>query len=205
MIKEYKTEERKIAMAMSLEKREKISQERRSAILDAAISLFDDKGYVNTTISDIARQADMSNGLIYHYFSSKEDILRSYGQSIKECEEHVMSQPTGTDSLREFCRRVLLDYEVTQYHSPIRILITCYGQGEVKEDDLGFPFNDYGKTFLAAIIKKGQDAGEFRRGDPAILGDILWHTIIGYTIHRMNYGKDKISIPDIELLLDTVR
>lgn len=192
-------------MAISLEKREKISQERRHAILNAALSLFDDKGYANTTISDIARQADMSNGLIYHYFSSKEAILRSYGQTIKDCEEVVMSQPTATDSLREFCRRVLLDYEETLYHAPIRILIACYGQGELKEEELGFPFNDYGKTFLASIIKRGQDAGEFRNGDPAILGDILWHTIIGYTIHRMNYGKDKIRIPDIELLLDTIR
>ena len=192
-------------MAMSMEKREKISQERRSAILNSALVLFDDKGYVNTTIADIARQAEMSNGLIYHYFSSKEDIVRSYGQAIEECEAHVMNQPTATDALREFCRRVLLDYEITQYHSPIRILITCYGQGELKEEELGFPFNDYGKTFLGSIIKRGQDTGEFRSGEPAVLGDILWHTVIGYTIHRMNYGKDKIEIPDIELLLDTVR
>lgn len=192
-------------MAMSLEKREKISQERRRAILDAAITLFDDRGYVNTTISDIARQADMSNGLIYHYFSSKEDILRSYGQLIEECEEYVMNQPTATDSLREFCRRVLLDYKETQYHAPVRVLITCYSQKELKEDELGFPFNDYGKLFLASIIKRGQDTGEFRSGDPTILGDIIWHTIIGYTIHRTNYGRDKISVPDIELLLDTLR
>ena len=62
-----------------------------------------------------------------------------------------MSQPTGTESLREFCRRVLLDYEKTQYHSPIRILITCYGQGELKKDEPGVPFNDYGFSFITLI------------------------------------------------------
>lgn len=192
-------------MAMSQEKREKISQERRSAILEAAISLFDSKGYVNTTISDIAKEADMSNGLIYHYFSNKGDILRSYGESIKECEVHVLSKPSAVESLREFLSRVLLDYETTNYHSPIRTLVTCYSQGDLQEDELGFPFNDYGKDFLGGIIRQGQKFGEFREGDPEIMGDVLWHTVIGYTIHRMNYGKDKIAAPNIEALLDTVR
>lgn len=192
-------------MAMSMAKREQITKERTRAIQDSALKLFDEKGFVNTTISDIAKEAGMSNGLIYHYFENKESILNSYAGHIKECEDYVQSQPTATETLREFCRRVVLDYEETNYHAPIRINITCFATGDTTGEDLGFPFHEYGKTFIADIIKRGQEAGEFRDGDPVAMGDVLWHTIIGYVIHRVNFGRDKIPAPDIEALLDTVR
>ena len=48
----------------------------RQKILDASLELFGTKGYESTTISDIVKSAGISKGLIYHYFESKEDILR---------------------------------------------------------------------------------------------------------------------------------
>lgn len=48
---------------------------RRKQILQAAVKLFSGKGYYRTTISDIAREAGISSGLIYLYFKEKEDIL----------------------------------------------------------------------------------------------------------------------------------
>ncbi|MDO4556468.1 MAG: TetR/AcrR family transcriptional regulator [Lachnospiraceae bacterium] len=191
-------------MAMSIQKREEIAASRIREIQEAAIKIFDEKGYVNTTIANIARAAGISNGLIYHYFSSKKEILMSYGELIRECEQYVLSQPTPTESLLLFSRRVLLDYKETGYHAPIRILITCYIQGELGDADLDFPFNDYGKTFLADIIRKGQETGEFRSGDPAVMGDIFWHMIIGYTIHRINYGRENVALPDMKQLIAMV-
>jgi AcrR family transcriptional regulator len=44
-------------------------------ILTTALSLFCEKGYHSTSIEDIARQAEISKGLLYHYFKSKEDVL----------------------------------------------------------------------------------------------------------------------------------
>ena len=191
-------------MAMSMKKREEIASSRIREIQEAAIAIFDEKGYVNTTIADIAKAAGISNGLIYHYFPSKKDILMSYGDLIHECEQYVLSQPTPTESLILFSKRVLLDYKDTGDHAPIRILITCYIQGELGDADLGFPFNNYGKTFLADIIEKGQHTDEFRNGDPAVIGDILWHTVIGYTIHRINYGRENVPLPDIKQLIDMI-
>lgn len=194
-----------LSLPLSKEKREKIAAKREREIQEAAIQLFDEKGYMNTTIADIAKVANISNGLIYHYFSSKKAILLSYGTLIQECEQFVLSQDTATDALRTFCKRVLMDYKHTGYHAPIRILITCFIQGELKGEDLGFPFNDYGKIFLGSIIKNGQKNGEFREGDPAIMGDILWHTVIGYTIHRINYGRDNVPLPEIDFFLEAIR
>lgn len=44
-------------------------------ILNTALSLFCKKSYHSTSIEDIARQADISKGLLYHYFKSKEEVL----------------------------------------------------------------------------------------------------------------------------------
>ena len=53
----------------------KLVQERRGQILRAAVKLFSDKGYYTTTISQIAREAGVSTGLIYQYFGDKDDVL----------------------------------------------------------------------------------------------------------------------------------
>lgn len=54
---------------------EKIRKASRENILDAALKLFSSKGYFNTSTRQIAKQADISNGLLYNYFKSKEELL----------------------------------------------------------------------------------------------------------------------------------
>lgn len=44
-------------------------------ILNTALRLFCEKGYYSTSIEDIARQAEISKGLLYYYFKSKEEVL----------------------------------------------------------------------------------------------------------------------------------
>ncbi|MGC9356414.1 MAG: TetR/AcrR family transcriptional regulator [Anaerolineae bacterium] len=48
---------------------------RRQWIMDAAARVFSEKGYAQTTIREIAAQADMAEGTLYNYFSSKRDLL----------------------------------------------------------------------------------------------------------------------------------
>ena len=52
-----------------------ISEERRSRILDIAITEFAGKGYNAANINDIAKQAEISIGSMYSYFASKEDLF----------------------------------------------------------------------------------------------------------------------------------
>jgi len=49
--------------------------ERRREIVRAAVKLFSEQGYYNTTIQTIAREADVSVGLVYQYFREKDDLL----------------------------------------------------------------------------------------------------------------------------------
>jgi AcrR family transcriptional regulator len=52
-------------------------QIRITKILDVVESLFDDKGYCETTISDIAKKMGVAQGMLYYYFKSKDDILEA--------------------------------------------------------------------------------------------------------------------------------
>lgn len=56
---------------------EKIRQEKRQLIMNTALELFAGSGFENTTISQIARKADISKGLLYNYFESKEELLEA--------------------------------------------------------------------------------------------------------------------------------
>ncbi|NJK88236.1 MAG: TetR/AcrR family transcriptional regulator [Myxococcales bacterium] len=54
-----------------------VGVERRKQILTAAVQVFAEKGFHKTRVSDVARRAGVAYGLIYHYFSSKDDLLNS--------------------------------------------------------------------------------------------------------------------------------
>lgn len=56
---------------------EKIREARKKEILHAALELFANEGFHNTSISAIASKAGISKGLLYNYFSSKEDLIRT--------------------------------------------------------------------------------------------------------------------------------
>jgi AcrR family transcriptional regulator len=64
---------------MSPRTREQVEEMRtrsRDLILEAALELFAHQGFHGTTISQIARNAGISKGLMYNYFTSKEDLLK---------------------------------------------------------------------------------------------------------------------------------
>src|ERR1700694_1607082 len=67
-------------------------QDRYDAILDAAKGAFADKGFEGTSIAEIARIADISDGLVYRYFRNKRDLLY--------------------EVLRKFYERILVDLEI---------------------------------------------------------------------------------------------
>jgi AcrR family transcriptional regulator len=52
-------------------------RDRREDILQASLHLFAERGFHGTSMRDIARAADITEGLIYHYFASKRDLFRA--------------------------------------------------------------------------------------------------------------------------------
>ena len=51
--------------------------DKRSLILDAAVRVFARKGYHTSRVGDIAEEAGIAHGLLYHYFGSKEEVLET--------------------------------------------------------------------------------------------------------------------------------
>jgi TetR/AcrR family fatty acid metabolism transcriptional regulator len=49
--------------------------DKRAMILDAAVKVFAEKGYYDSRVSDIAREAGIAYGLVYHYFKNKDEVL----------------------------------------------------------------------------------------------------------------------------------
>src|SRR3954470_4112023 len=55
----------------------KVVDDRRAQILEAALRVFAAKGFARATNKDIATEAGITPGLIYHYFTSKEELMRA--------------------------------------------------------------------------------------------------------------------------------
>ena len=66
--------------------REQLIKARRAQILDAAASVFAEKGFHRTTTKDIATMAGIAEGTIYNYFDSKEDLLVGIMAQLAELE-----------------------------------------------------------------------------------------------------------------------
>ena len=77
----------------------------RSRLLDAAKTVFENTGFLEARISDIAVTAGLSHGSFYHYFDSKEQIFRE----VAEAQESLLTAPIDapeatTDERTEFDR-----------------------------------------------------------------------------------------------------
>ena len=64
-------------MSRNKEKNELITKERKEDILRTAIKKFSEKGYQGTSVSDIAKELNISQGIIFWYFETKEKLFRA--------------------------------------------------------------------------------------------------------------------------------
>src|SRR5438067_8009822 len=62
---------------ISMARTPKVVEDRREQIIDAAMRVFSQKGFTRATNKDIAREAGITPGLIYHYFENKEALLKA--------------------------------------------------------------------------------------------------------------------------------
>lgn len=90
----------------------------RARLLEAAKEIFEEDGFLEARISDIAERAGLSHGSFYHYFDSKEEVFREVAETVEE----RLSAPLGGvildpeshaaphDRIREALRRHLESY-----------------------------------------------------------------------------------------------
>lgn len=189
-------------MAISKEKQQKLQEARTKQILDAAIELFDVKGYAETTIQDISEKAGISKGLTYRYFSSKKNILYSLVEKLNDCIEECFAMPSARDAIREFTLRLLSYPYYKDYVPPYRVFFTALIRGEVDLEELDYPIkDDFGGKYFGALFERGQRAGEFREGDAALFGDVYWKYLLG-CLSVMTQGRHaKEFHPDFDAVI----
>ena len=86
-------------------------EERRGAILEAALSVFSDLGYTQATLNDVADRVGVTKGCLYHYFESKERLLLDLikdriGAAIIADEALASAEGSREERLREFVERL---------------------------------------------------------------------------------------------------
>ncbi|MFK7932841.1 MAG: TetR/AcrR family transcriptional regulator [Saprospiraceae bacterium] len=74
-----------------------IRRQREMEIRETALELFAQRGYLNTSISDIARAVGMSKGLLYNYFKSKDQLLESVLKNAFQMSESIMEPMTDNN------------------------------------------------------------------------------------------------------------
>lgn len=74
-----------------------IRERRKEHILEVSLGLFARLGYESTSISRIAKEAGISKGLLYNYFSSKEELLKELVHDLEEFEEQFRSEVVNED------------------------------------------------------------------------------------------------------------
>ena len=90
-------------MPRTPEQYEQMRQEKRRKIMDVALELFASEGYHATSVAKIAEKADISKGLLYNYFESKDDLLKEIAQvGFQEIYENMDINHDGVLSEEEF-------------------------------------------------------------------------------------------------------
>lgn len=80
---------------------------RKQELVEVALRLFSMQGYEKTTVSEIAKASGVAKGLVYYYFSSKEEILEAVANYV--CSRHVDRLHKKLESSRfDFFERLLL-------------------------------------------------------------------------------------------------
>ncbi len=93
----------------------------RAAIVDAAGALFDERGYDQTSILQVAERADTGVGTLYGYFRSKEDLLQEVlnQRSARALQSYVSSLPSGAGALERTLAGLRLLAEFIRENRPI--------------------------------------------------------------------------------------
>ena len=78
--------------------REQKKRETKAAIMEAAITLFGERGYESTSISALAKAAGVGKGTIYSYFSSKSEILLAFCEEELTCLHLELQQAVPPDA-----------------------------------------------------------------------------------------------------------
>lgn len=142
------------------------SQDRRRAILDAAIRVFARRGFHACRVSDIADEAGVAYGLVYHYFGSKDSVLDTLFLERWDVMLAMISEIDATDAPAREKLHAIASFIVDSYrHDPelmkVIIVEVTRAANSFGQTHLGRIREAYSR--IADIVTKAQEGGAFKR------------------------------------------
>src|ERR1700704_4093683 len=101
-----KSRKKSAALSIGLpDRRQRRSAELRERLFRAALELFGEKGFAETTVEDITDAADVGKGTFFNYFPSKDHILLAFGEmQLAKLENAIKEARHRNEPLPEFLR-----------------------------------------------------------------------------------------------------
>jgi TetR/AcrR family transcriptional regulator, fatty acid metabolism regulator protein len=186
-------------------------EDKRRHLLDAAVRVFARKGFHASRVGDIAEEAGVAHGLLYHYFDSKDQVLEAVFHenwsvlvariaSVEETDE------PAADQLRHIAAIVLR----TWLHLPdvVRVVIREFGRSpELAEriGELARPID-----VIERVIARGVERGEFRHDiEPRVAATVVYGSIdellTAWVLGRLPSAEEDVAVAEQTLLEVTLR
>jgi AcrR family transcriptional regulator len=168
-----------------LSRRERHRAETRERIFRAALQLFAERGYLETTVEDITEAADVGKGTFFNYFPTKEHVVAHYGEErLHELERSLERARGGKESVLAVLKDLATDLAGQSSESPdlIRSVFAANLSCAPVRAELQKRIQR-GRELLGEIFALGQKRGEIRRDlSPVELGRMMRLIFMGVTI-----------------------
>jgi AcrR family transcriptional regulator len=192
----------------------KVVEDRREQILDAAMRAFAHKGFTRATNKDIAQEAGITAGLIYHYFENKEAVLkaiieeRSPLRLIRSLPQDVQNLPPEM-LLRLVLRQALHIVESDNFVQVIRVMLP---EAVHNPDVSPLAVNVLQEAiqFLSHYFSAAMERGELRQADALLAAQTFFNCLIGFVLRRqilhdplaLQYSQEQIVDSVVTTALD---
>jgi len=175
------------------------TSDRRRELLDAAIVVFARRGFHASRVGDIAEEAGVAHGLLYHYFRSKDEVLETIFRETWELLQAETERIEAADlPLREQLRRFASTYLGSWLVSPalIHVLVREIG----RSPEVGNRMDEIRGVFqsLARIITAAKERGEVRGDcDPQLAALIVYgaleEILTGWVLGQLPAEDDDVE------------
>jgi TetR/AcrR family transcriptional regulator, fatty acid metabolism regulator protein len=173
--------------------------DKRTRILDAAIRVFAEHGYHGARVGDIAEDAGVAHGLLYHYFSSKDEVLRTifvenWGELIGRFRAVEGSDEPAPEKLEGIAKILLRTWR----NDPA--LVTVMVREVARSQHLQAQVDDVREAFaiVQRVIEEGQAKGTFRTDVDARLASWIFYggleeVLTGWVLGQLPDSEDDVA------------
>jgi AcrR family transcriptional regulator len=193
-------------MPRTEEANQRIRDERKEQVLRAAARVFARKGLAETKIGDIAAAADISHGLAYRYFHTKEEVFAELversANGVRRIVEPILEQSgTPWEKLIHITEQTLWGMQ----RSPEYTLVVLHAltneavPAEVRQ--VAMRQADFMKGVIMRLIREGQSTGHIISGDPERLAWLYQSCILGLAVGGNLPDVPVPALPTAEMVL----